>query len=45
LEGAIAALIEPDDSDWVEQEIDGDNPFTDRRQALRRCLAEAKKRW
>ncbi len=45
LEGPIAALLEPDDSDWVEQEIDGDNPFTDRRQALRRCLAEAKKRW
>jgi hypothetical protein len=45
IEPLIAALIEPDDADWVEQEIDGDNPFGDRRQALARCLATAKKRW
>lgn len=45
LEDSIAALLEPDDEDWIEQDIDGENPFRDRREMLKRCLAQAKKRW
>jgi hypothetical protein len=35
----VEKVLVRDDADWIEQEIDGDNPFADRRAALKGMLA------
>jgi hypothetical protein len=42
LEALLPSLFGADEEDWVEQEIDGENPFRDRREALGRALAKAR---
>ena len=38
MERAISTLIHDDNEMWVEAEIEGENPFADRRAALKRAL-------
>jgi hypothetical protein len=41
LEGLLVPLMGPENEDEVRNEIDGENPFRDRREALARALAAA----
>lgn len=42
IEALLPALIDEDNEDYVEAEIEDENPFRDRREALRRALLEAR---
>lgn len=44
LEGLLPALMGPENEDLVRAEIDGENPFRDRREALERALERALQR-
>lgn len=40
MSAALAPLVDDDNESLVEDEIDGENPFRDRREARQRLLAE-----
>lgn len=42
LEALLPRLMGPDDEGWIEQEIDGENPYRDRCEALDRALRKAR---
>lgn len=44
LEALLVPLMGPENEDLVREEIDGENPFRDRREALARALAESRER-
>lgn len=45
LEALLAPLMGPENEDLVTNEIDGENPFRDRREALGRALAASRAAW
>ena len=40
----VEKVLGEDDADWIEQEIDGDNPYADRRKALKEILTRLRNR-